>query len=462
MNDDDFSVEFTADFGDKRLLTRFQLIGQRFWEHSQCSLTAACRGWDEVMGVVRFFAHNQVTLAKVLFGHQAATLARVKEIKVVYAIQDTTELDYSNRKISGLGKLNSETRLGIFCHITLLVTPERVPLGIWRVNCWTRDTLDHSKNSTRKQQSLAEKESGRWLEGYLATCTLQSESGTRVISIADREADIYEIYLEAQQAAPAQSASWVIRARHDRAIVQLGSKRTCPLSLLLALAPAVGAGIIEVPVAPGRAARSAEVVLKVVSVTLRPPFRPEIKLPPVTVTVVMVHEYAPPSGEEPLHWVLLTSLPVADVRSAQHIVRIYSARWDIEIFFRTWKTGCRIEALQLSSRARLEPCLGIYAIVTWRLLYLSRLGRVAPDVSAEHMFSAWELKAVRALACGLKRSSKPDHTLAEVLRTIAMIGGFLGRTNDGVPGVETLWRGLTRVYDVARALAYINEGDAEQ
>ena len=442
--DEHFSGEFPSEWGDARLTNRCHLLGQRMWESMSRSLTDACQGWAEVMGAVRFFAQQGVTLASMLAAHQWATRERVRACPLVYAIQDTTELAFSAKKTRGMGLLNSPTHTGLLWHLTWVVTPERIPLGIWRVTTWVRTSLLRGKTRARKTAAVEDKESGRWVEGYRAACALQRETGTRVISIADREADLYELFVEATAAT--ETAGWVIRARHPRSVVLQGGRRM-PLPLALALAPACGAGQMEVPSAPGRLARTAQVVLKILPVTLRPPFRKGQRPPPVDVTVVVVREVDPPAGREPLQWVLLTSLPVTTLAEAVGVVDIYAARWEIEVFFRTWKTGCRVERLQLSTRERLEPCLAMYAIVAWRLLYLTRLGRIAPDQEAARWFSPLELQVIGRLAGRRTRKACPMRTLGEVLHAVALIGGFLGRRGDGDPGTETLWRGFDRVYN---------------
>ena len=442
--DEHFAEEFPSDWGDARLTNRCRLLGRRLWEAMNRSLTDSCHGWAEVMGAMRFFAQPGVTLLSMLAAHQRATLERVRACPLVYAIQDTTELAFSAKKTRGMGLLNSETHTGLLCHLTWLVTPERVPLGVWRVTLWARLTLTRRITRARKTEPVAAKESGRWLEGYQAACVLQQETGTRVISVADREADLYELFVEATAATA--SAAWVIRARHPRSVV-LQEGRRLPLDLALALAPPAGAGQLAVPARPGHPARTAQVVLKIVSVTLRPPFRKGQRPPPVTVTVVVVREVDPPAGSEPVQWVLLTSLPVTTLAAAAGVVEIYAARWEIEVFFRTWKTGCRVEQLQLSTRERLEPCLAMYAIVGWRLLYLTRLGRIAPELASEEWFAPLELQVIACLAVLRTRKACLTRTLGEALYAVALIGGFLGRRGDGDPGPETLWRGFNRIYD---------------
>jgi hypothetical protein len=192
-------------------------------------------------------------------------------------------------------------------------------------------------------------------------------------------------------------------------------------------------------------------------ITPRVPRRPGgKKLASVSYWVVDAREIDPPEGEEPIHWVLLTSFPVKDFAAAQRILRLYVARWDIEIFHRILKTGCRVEELQLKTQEALRPCLGLYLIVAWRILYLTRLGRECPDLPCSVVFEEAEWKAVVAIVVkrkmkGWKGLTDDEPTLSVMLVLVSAFGGHLGRTGDGPPGPQSMWQGLTRVRDFALA-----------
>ena len=129
-----------------------------------------------------------------------------------------------------------------------------------------------------------------------------------------------------------------------------------------------------------RQSREAEVVVRAARVTLRPPWRPDRKLPPVTVNVVLVSEVNPPPGDEPVEWLLLTSLPIDSVEQVRQIIQYYCVRWMIEVFFRVLKSGCRVEERLFEYMDRLLTCLAVYMIVAWRTLYVCRLGRSCPEI----------------------------------------------------------------------------------
>ena len=107
-----------------------------------------------------------------------------------------------------------------------------------------------------------------------------------------------------------------------------------------------------------RETRQAKVEVRAASVTLRPPYRPDRKLPPVTVNVVLVREPNPPAGETPVEWILVTTLPIDTLEQVRTIVEYYCVRWCIEILFRTLKSGCRIEHRRFEHIDRVLPVCG--------------------------------------------------------------------------------------------------------
>ena len=186
-------------------------------------------------------------------------------------------------------------------------------------------------------------------------------------------------------------------------------------------------------------------------VTLKAPARPDRVLEDVTVTALLATETNPPTGEEPLQWLLLTNLTVDTAEQALEKLSWYLCRWQIEVYFKVLKSGCRIEQLQLEKRERLEPALGFYMIIAWRVLYLTMLGRDCPEMPCDAVFADEEWKAVYLVT---QHKAPPDEppSLDTMVRMIASLGGFLNRKNDGFPGPKTLWIGLQRAADFVLAL----------
>lgn len=51
---------------------------------------------------------------------------------------------------------------------------------------------------------------------------------------------------------------------------------------------------------------------------------------------------------------LIATLPIDTVEELLRVIDFYVVRWTIEVWFRTLKTGCRVEELRLETQARLQ------------------------------------------------------------------------------------------------------------
>jgi hypothetical protein len=333
----------------------------------------------------------------------------------------------------------------MYLHPTLAVTPERVPLGLLDAYFWTREpgSLGEEKDPNR---ALEDKESVRWVDGFAHVNELAEQlEDTGLTYIADREGDIYDLFVEAP--CPERGADWLIRVQHaDRLLVD-GRK----LSEALDAAPVLTTVTFDKPASHGQPARTVNQDIKAVRVTLKAPSRPDRTLEDVTVTALLAIESSPPAGEAPLVWVLLTNLPVESPQQALEKLQWYLCRWQIEVYFKVLKSGCRVEQLQLERRERLEPALAFYMIIAWRVLYLTMLGRECPEMPCNTVFADEEWKAVYLVT---QRKPPPEEppSLNTMVRMVASLGGFLNRKSDGFPGPKTLWIGLQRVPDFVLAL----------
>lgn len=459
----------TADFGDERLDRRFAVVLDCLSNKPSLSIPAACGGLAETTAAYRFFDNEQVDAAKVLKPHQDATLERIREQKVVLVAQDTTEVDLTRLEEKVGGPLNDEARWGLFDHTQLVLTPERVPLGVTRAEMWSRDPEEFAKSQKEKRQErknkpIEEKESYRWLKGYRHACSLAEQApDTMVVSLSDSEGDIYECFVEGV-GGQGKQAEWIVRACQDRALVEgMGS-------LIQALACKRALGTLRIHVSKrnattggdrkrkqARLARKATVRVRAAQVLLRPPSRKGTKLQAIYVNAILVREEKPPVGAEPIEWLLLTSLPIATFADVSTVIEYYCCRWEIEIYFRVLKSGCKIEELQLETELRMQACLAVYMIVAWRVMFLLMMGRECPKLSCDVVLSDAEWKAVYMVATNKAAPSKAP-SLQSMVSMIAELGGYLGRKHDGPPGPQTMWIGVQRMRDFAAAWAAFGPG----
>ena len=424
-----------ANLGDARLSRRLVRVAERLGAQPGASIPVACGGWAETQGAYRLLAHEAVDWEAVLTPHWDCSIERMRGQPVVLCVQDSTELNYTSQPgIAGLGPLSYLRQHGLYVHPTLAVTPDGVPLGVLDAWMWARDRATFGED--KRHWPIEAKESMRWLEGF-ARCAELAETlpDTRLIYVADRECDIHEFMVRAQRE---PGIDWLIRATHDRCLAE-GDK----LWSRLAQAPLLGEVAFTLPARPNRPSRPVVLTVRAERVTLSPK-----GAEPVTVTALRAREASAPDGVEPLDWRLLTNRPATTLAQAAELLNWYGNRWSIEVFFRIFKTGCRVEALQLSTVERLEPALALYLIIAWRIQYLTALGRTATDLPCDVVLDPAEWRAVYV---AIHRHPPPalPPSLPAMLGWIARLGGHLGRKCDGPPGPQAFWIGLQRARDLA-------------
>jgi hypothetical protein len=409
----------------------------------------------------RFFDNDRVTFANVLQPHIGRTRQRLAEQKVALLVQDTSEIDLTRPKqeVAGAGDLDGSRR-GFLLHEMQAFTPEGIPLGtVWAEILNRTEGVSHApvaeKEHAKKHTPIEDKESLRWLTGLRqARAVAEQLPQVQCVCVADSEADIYELFAE-----PRGAAHWLIRACQNRALQEADAglhlrEQVLTTPLLYQVELRVRGRQAKTAVEKrgrrqNRETRQATVEVRAATVTLRPPWRFDRQLPEITVHVVLVREPSPPAGEEPVEWMLVTTLPIDTPEQVRQVVAHYCVRWSVEIFFRTLKSGCRIEQRRFEAIDRVLPCLALCLIVAWRTMFVCRLGRECPDVDCECIFEPSEWKAVW-MAVHKKRPPKKAPRLSAMVHLIASLGGYIERPKSE-PGVQTVWIGMQRMYDLAWA-----------
>ena len=426
------------DLGDVRLNKRTVLLAERMAASPMASIPQACGGWAETQAAYRYLSNDDIDWESIMAPHWQSSEVRMRAHPVVLCIQDTTELDFNGQQIAGLGPLSYETQRGMYIHPTYAVTPDREPLGVVDAWMWAREP----KDADGQRGGLLE--STRWTEGYarIAECAATMPD-TRLVYVADREADIVALMSQARDLG--HPADWLIRSRHNRALPEGGK-----LWAEVLAGKDLGELRFTMPSRQGKKAREVRQRVWVKRVEIR-----DGQGGFVTVTCLVAREEGAPVGEKPVEWRLLTNRTVDSFEAATELIDWYRARWEIEIFFHVLKNGCRVEALQLSTVERLERALALLMVVAWRIARLMRLGRTCPDLDAALLFERDEWHAAYIL--NKKKVPSIPPKLNDVIRLVAMLGGFLARKADGEPGVKTLWLGLQRVMDFAAGLGYARD-----
>lgn len=466
---------------DKRLNSRMTEVLAQLGGSPNKSIPSACLTWSETLAAYRFFDNPKVTFERILEPHIAATYRRIRKQSVVILSQDTTEIELTRpqRKVVGAGPLDSGSRWGAFLHPMLACTPQGTPLGNVYAEAWARDTppdiarTKKQQEHDRKQTSFENKESYRWYQSLVqAEDVAQQSPETHVVCVADSEADIYELLASEKK----DRVDWIVRGCQNRLLSNDSDKPKDEETVgflrekVLQAPPRftneihVGKRNSKLPNdtrnrKQSRPARDAVIEVRAAKVKLRAPWRCDKKLLDVNVHAVLVSEVDPPQDEEPIEWMLLTSLPIGTDEEVRTVIQYYTVRWMIEIYFRILKSSCRIEERQFETLERFLNAVAIYMIVAWRSLFICRIAREMPNERCELIFEPEEWKSLQSFITMKPPQDKPP-TLQEIVRAIGQLGGYTNRKRNDEPGPLTVTLGLQRSHDITRCWLAFGPGES--
>lgn len=386
------------------------------------------------------FLHNRKVTTQEMAQTAAARTARAAAGRHVLAIQDTTSIRVDERGA------------GIFAHPVLAVdAASGFPLGLVDVLMLSRAG---GARATRRSRDIAGKQSRRWLEGAQSAARLRAAGAACVTVVEDREGDIYDSF-----ALRPAGVEKLVRVAQNRRLAQGGR-------LFEATAGFAEAGrmSVDLPAAPGRAARTAHLALRFAAVSIcKPRQGKRAAETPDSVAVQLVEacEIDPPAGAEAAHWRLLTTHRVADAADARRIVGFYRQRWTIEQLFRTAKSkGFALEALRQRADGPLEKLVvaTLIAAATVMQLVAERDGALARPL--EDGFDPHDRLILERLSRSLEgktqrqKNPHPEGSLAFAAWVMARLGGWTGYY--GKPGPIVMLRGLIQFQAIKHGAALQN------
>jgi hypothetical protein len=427
----------TVQFFDERLKQRlFTPAADFFAQPGELVPQASNGSAAKTKAAYRFFKNSNVDMQSLLRPHIESTIERLRSQPIILAVQDTTTLNYTAHPPEGVGPINTskDKAVGLLLHDTMAFTPEGTPLGLLNVQCWARDPEEAGKRYRRKELPIEQKESFKWLVSYRAVAEAQKLcSDTMLVSVGDREADIYELFSEALQ--DPRNPRLLVRAERtrQRKVEQEG------LWQRMRGEPVAGKEMVKVPRRGSRPARTARLEVRYAQVELRP--LKDSPFPPVSVWAVYAREVGYSTEvKEPIDWMLLTTVKTESFKEACERLTWYSRRWGIEVYHRTMKSGCRIQDRRLDDADGLEACLAIDLVVAWRIYYLTKVGRERPETPCDQILSKAEWRVLSVWATGKMADTAPSAQRAA--RWIGKLGGWLARGKEDNLGTTCMCRGL--------------------
>ena len=443
-----------CDLGDARLNRRLGAMRAALGERPGKSLPTAFQDWSNTKAAYRFFSNGNVSEDKILEGHFAASALRIQATEgPILILQDTTEFSFKRvapekigfTKIAtgpkGKDRRHQKYRVcGLLMHASLAITPEGLPLGLTAAKFWSRaqfkgcDALKRKINPTRVP--IEQKESMRWLDN-LRLSTELAGAPERCVHVGDRESDIYELYCLAEDL----GTNFLVRSCVDRLAEDGGTT----IAKVMAEVQSRGTHEVRFRDAQGKDHR-AVLSVRHATMTVRPPIGKQRKYRHQDLQIIHAEELDPPEGRPPVFWKLITNLPVETHADAINKLEWYALRWKIETFFRTLKTGCRIEEMRLATADRLANCIALCCVVAWRVSWLTMLSREAPEAAPTAVFTETERHMLEQATPERKRQA--PRNLDFYVRAVARLGGYLDRASDTPPGTTVIWRGFSRLADL--------------
>lgn len=411
----------------------------------------------------RFVNNERVEISDLVrvLSRFCAELAKGRHVLV---IQDTTELNYRHHKNwmdpYNIGPVGNNVDPGFFLHPSLVVDAKRgCPLGFSDIYCWMRD-FEKKGSASRNYYTtpLEEKESYKWIASAQRSKDTLDQS-TRMTIIADREADFYEFFAYV----PDHRTDLIVRCNHSRSLLESDQK------LFDSIKEFSPAGTYRFMVKgenrrkdKKRTRHEALMEISFGSVLIRRPDNLKADVPKhVELTVVEVKEHSStvPDGENPIHWILLTTHLVEDFASARQIVEWYRQRWHIEQVFRILKKkGLQMEDARLQGGNALIKLAVMSLHASVKILQASLAKSTSMEIQASTLFTAnqigylWLIKEKYEGKTDKLKNPYPPESLAWAAWTIARLGGWKGYFSQGSPGPNIMTRGIQKFENMAEGL----------
>lgn len=437
-----------AMMGDARRTKRLVKLATAMARRPEASVDAACgQSSAAAEGAHRLIRNSEAGAGAIFEGGTRHTAELAKKFSGdILALEDSTTLSYSHSVGEELGDtggtIGSKNR-GWWVHTVMLVMEKNhYPLGPVEQQRWCRPIRSRGRRHRRRARDYREKESFKWER---ASRAMESRLGTevmeRVISVCDREADVFEYLVYKIE----RGQRFVVRASWDRKLEGEAERRY--LWETMEKEPVRGRCTLVLPQKGGRPKRAAELGLRFRKVALARPHRRRTGADkPIELWAVLVKEDQPAPEREGLEWMLLTSEEVEGHEQAMKVLGHYQARWQIEDWHKAWKTGCRVEARRQQDEANLEKVVVLTAFVAVRLLQLRKLARDDGGAPCDRLLSETEWQCLW-LSVENKPLPQQRPDMHWAWWAVGRLGGWKNSKGDGVVGWLLLYRGWSALQE---------------
>ena len=424
-------------FGDVRRNDRFVSIINNISHQPGASIPKQNKSWYDTKATYEFFKNKDVSLEELQKTMRLYGAKSIAEKDTVVIIDDISNISYNDSAATGLGYTDNANGRGIMCYSSLALSSQGLPLSLLYQHTWTRALHELGKSHKRKQRTFKDKESYYW---YGAMSEVNTLLGERVhkIHIADREADVYELFFHAFE----DHTDLLIRARQNRALSD-GSH----LWNNIAGQPIAATVKLDIPDKTTKKKIQVQAELRYHQVEILRPHTNKDSYESVSLTAIEIKEKS--NREDKIHWKLLTTLEVKHPKDVLKCIQYYTYRWLIERFHYVLKSGTKIEELQLKDAVSLQKAIMVYSMAAFRVMQLVYESRHYPEASCEVALSTEQWQTLYILIHKNNQLPKKPPSLQQAVLWIGKLGGYLERKSDGPPGLKTVWQGYQQLYHAA-------------
>lgn len=444
-----------SELGDPRRTKRLIKIASNYASHVGLSTVKSCEGDEsEVEAAYRFIRNSHIAPESIRESGFCATAKMALEEGTLLGIEDTTTISYRHSAADELGytsnNLSAKSR-GFNVHSILLLSQENGKcIGLIEQSWSCRDDANFGQRNNKRNRPYHDKESYKWEQASRNMTQRLGSKMVDVISICDREADIYN-YLHYKLT---NNQRFIVRARENRKIISAEHK----LFEKVLLTPALGTYNVKVQQKGGRKARIANVQYHSATVDLTIP-RNQNKAEysaTLRVNVVAATELNNTDSENKLEWFILTSEPIDTAQATRKVISCYELRWRIEDYHKAWKSGVGVEKLRLQSRENLERVGSIFAFIAVRLLQIREIALANTsdlqknEVTVNKLLTTDEWKVLWITTQKSKPPKKPP-SIKWAYQNLGKLGGWYDSKRTGIVGWQALWKGWFRLMDKVEA-----------
>ncbi len=438
-----------SDLGDPRRTARLVKLASTLANEPGKPIVNVTQSPADMEGAYRFIRNDNIKAEAIAESGFQATVERAQQHDLLLALEDTTTLIYQHHSIKDdLGHVGrGKAQRGMLAHSILLFSPEeKNVVGLIEQLRWSRDMSKIGQREQHATRPYEEKESVKWQTASESMAQRLQSKMADVISVCDREADIYEYLLyklNAQQ-------RFVVRSMQSRCIEESEDK----LYQFASELQSAGQKQLNIAQKGGRKARTATLDITYAPISVKVPANKKGQSLPMYYVGCCER-----SGQDkPLSWHLLTSEPVTNKEQALNIISYYENRWLVEEYHKVWKSdGTDIESLRLQSKDNMERLVTISGFIATRVLQLKFANMQAGDVSCEQVLStkAWKLLWLKRVGSELPKEA-PNMRWA--YQELARLGGWKDTKRTGKASVKVIWQGWLKLqttlegYELAMSL----------